>query len=98
MTINYEKATDALTVAPEGRLDSATSGELADFLQKHFTAEIRGLTVDLAGVDFISSKGLRVLVSVYKTLDGRSMEITGANASVREVFRLSGLLDALNVR
>lgn len=86
-----------LTVAPEGRLDSATSGEFSDYLGEHFTEEMKGLILDFSRVDFISSKGLRVLVTLYKQLNGRTLEITGANTSVQEAFYLSGFTKIFRV-
>ena len=98
MIISKKNDGDVLTVIPEGRLDSTTSGEFAEFLDANFTQEIKKLVVDFGKVDFISSKGLRVIVSTYKNLGERTMEITSANAAVMEVFRLSGLLKVIEVK
>ena len=92
MTLRKSEEGCILTVAPQGRLDSATSGDFESFLQESFTKEFEELVLDFAEVDFISSKGLRVLVSQYKNLQGRKMKIINANATVVEVLRLSGLL------
>lgn len=98
MIIRTEKTDDRLTVMPEGRLDSNTNVELEEFLAKNFTPDVPNLTLDMSGVDYISSKGIRILVTVYKALEGRTMEIVRCNESVTEVLRLSGLLKILNVR
>lgn len=98
MEITVTRNDDELTLAPLGRLDSLTSGEFAEALEKHFTEDVMTLVIDFSGVDFISSKGLRVLVSAYKNLGERKMEITEANASVMEVLQLSGLLKVITVR
>lgn len=98
MLINQTKENGILTIAPVGRLDSATSDEFAEFVNGLFTEDTPKLVVDFADVDFISSKGLRVMVSIYKQLNGREMEIINANTSVVEVFRISGLLKVFNVK
>lgn len=98
MVINQKIKEKELTVIPEGRLDSAASGEFEAFLDTAFDDNIEKLILDFASVDFISSKGLRTVVSAYKKLNGRKMEIINANPSVKEVFRLSGLLSVLDVR
>lgn len=98
MIINQIKNGDALTVSISGSLDSATSGELMEFMEQNFTSDIHKLTLDFAEVDFISSKGLRVLVSVYKSLNGRKMSVINTNTSVKEVFRLSSLLTVFNIQ
>ncbi len=98
MIINKIKNGEALTVSISGSLDSATSGEFMEFMEQNFTSDIQKLTLDFAEVDFISSKGLRVLVSVYKSLNGREMSVINANTSVKEVFRLSSLLTVFNIQ
>lgn len=92
MTIEQNKNGSELTIRPVGRLDSVTSGDLYDCLEQNFTPEISNLVLDFSKVDFISSKGLRVLVSVCKNLGDRKMKVINANESVADIFRLSGLL------
>lgn len=98
MTINKTINGTELTITISGRLDSATSGDFMEFLEKNFTADFQKLTLDFADVDFISSKGLRVLISTYKNLNGRQMEIINANTAVKEVFRLSALTSIFNIK
>lgn len=98
MTIDYKLEGETLTVSPKGRLDSATAEDFSAFLSERFTAEVKCLILDFSEIDFISSKGLRVLVSTHKELAGRTMEIRGGNASVKEVFRVSGLDGIFNVK
>ena len=98
MNIEHSLHNNELTVRPQGRLDSAGSEEFSAFLEEHFTAQVSGLTLDLAEVDFVSSKGLRAIVAVYKSLSGRTLTLVNANPSVREVLRLSGLTRVLNVQ
>ena len=98
MTINSSITDGALTVSVAGRLDSATGDEFAQYVDEHFTDDVSKLIFDFADVDFISSKGLRILVSAYKKLNGRSMEILNANSSVTEILRISGFLKIFNVK
>lgn len=98
MTIKQAKNGNELTVTPVGRLDSATSGEFESFLNVNFTSDVEKLILDFSEIDFISSKGLRIIVSVYKTLNGRKLEIINTNPSVKEVFQLSGLLGVLDIK
>lgn len=87
-----------LTVIPDGRLDSATGDEFSEFINENLTAEVNELVFDFSAVDFISSKGLRILVSTYKNLNGRKMGIVNCNTSVKEVFRISGFLKTFDVK
>jgi len=91
MVINQQKNGNEITVIPEGRLDTATSDEFLEYVNINFTEDIEKIILDFTDIDFVSSKGLRVLVTIYKGLKDRKMEIINANASVREVLRISGL-------
>lgn len=97
MTVNAIREEEKLTLQMEGRIDSSTSDDFQKAIDENFTDDVGDIVLDFGGVDFISSKGLRVLVSLYKKLEGREMKITGANASVKEVLRLSGLLKKFDV-
>ena len=96
ITTNHENAD--LNVVLTGRLDSVTANELDNVLQKELTQDTTSLTVNLKEIDFISSKGLRVLVAAYKKLTGKPMTLVGANPSVLEVLRLSGLLKIFTIK
>ena len=98
MTINQIKDGSNLTIIPVGRLDSTTSDEFSDFINCSFTDEIEKLILDFTDVDFISSKGLRVLVTLHKSLNGRKLEIVCANSSVSEIFRLYGLSSIFDLK
>ena len=97
MQITQKKEADCLTISLEGRVDSVSSGDFQAYLDENFTSDVQKLILDFSGVDFISSKGLRILVSLYKNLNGRSMVILKPNASVLEVLRLSGLLNFFQI-
>lgn len=92
MNIEVLNEKEMLTVTLNGRLDSTTAGQLEDTFNTELNENVKALTVDLGQVDFVSSKGLRVLVGAYKALNGREMIISGANPSVMDVLRMSGLL------
>jgi len=98
MEINSSLNNGLLTVTPIGRLDSTTSGELDEKLKNDITDDVNSLVIDMAQVDYISSKGLRVLVTAYRTLAGRSMQLINLNNSVTEVLRLSGMLKFFQVK
>jgi len=98
MTINTSMTDGNLLVKLDGRLDSSTAGELEETFAKVISSEIKSLTIDLSNVDFISSKGLRVLVSAYRNMDGRDMVLEGVNTSIMEVLKLSGLLKIFTVK
>ena len=86
-----------LTVAVEGRLDTSTSPELDELL----TAERDNadkLVLDFSGLDYISSAGLRVLLSNHKAMASKGgMTVTGVSPIVAEIFEITGFSDILNI-
>lgn len=98
MKINVFNENGLLTFNLEGRLDSTTAGDLETSFENELNENVNGLCVDLSLVDFVSSKGLRVLVAAYKKMAGRPMKIEKCNASVKEVFRLSGLQKIFDIQ
>lgn len=90
MIINQKKDGRTLTIMPVGQLDSTTSDDFQSVIEREFTEDFDLLVIDFTQVDYISSKGLRVLLSACKHLGGRKMELTGLNTAVREVLRMTG--------
>lgn len=92
MDILQETHGQVLLIAPSGRLDSETSGELELVLHDAGNAGRRHFVVDLAAVPYVSSAGLRVLLALAKRLDGGigSVRLCGLSANVRQVFDIAG--------
>ncbi len=95
MTIQKMKNGSALTIAPEGRLDTITAPELEAVLKEELNG-VEDLTFDLEKLDYISSAGLRVLLSAHKTMSRKDgMKVTNVNEVVQEVFDVTGFADIL---
>ena len=99
MTINTERQDAALTVALEGRLDTTTAPELEKALTEALDG-VEALTIDLEKLEYISSAGLRVLLSAQKKIrengDGR-LVVRNASDLVKEVFEVTGFCDILTI-
>lgn len=82
---------DVVTVA--GRVDSATAPELEKSIRGQFDKNHHQIVVDLAGVEYMSSAGLRTLVSSLKTAKSHGGNVVIAKPSdrAREVIELAGL-------
>jgi anti-sigma B factor antagonist len=82
-----------------GRLDTITSPQLGKELDTVFEAGAINLTFDLSALDYISSSGLRVLLSAQKKINslGTSMKITGVNETVKEIFEVTGFTGILSI-
>ena len=87
-----------LTVALEGRLDTLTAPQFESDLSASLDG-ISALVLDFARVAYISSAGLRVLLSTQKKMNAAGGSLTIANAvpAVREVFDITGFSDILNL-
>ena len=97
MKIIKKQDGSALVIALEGRLDTTTAPELEAELKTCLDG-ITDLTLDLTNLDYISSAGLRVLLSAHKTMMKQGqMKVTNASEIVREVFDVTGFSDILNI-
>ena len=97
MTITKELNGADLKIALEGRLDTMTAPELeAELRTSMDSAET--LTMDFSKLEYISSAGLRVLLSAHKVMSAKGgMKVTNVNEIVREVFEVTGFSDILTI-
>ncbi len=97
MTITKKQNGSELVIALEGRLDTMTSPELEAELKTSLDG-VDTLTMDFSNLEYISSAGLRVLLSAHKTMSGKGgMTVTNVNEIVQEVFEVTGFADILNI-
>ena len=91
MNITKKVEGEKLTVALEGRLDTLTAPELEESLSSALEG-IKELVLDLSGLEYLSSAGLRVVLSTFKTVSAAEgkMTICNANEMVSKVFELTG--------
>jgi anti-anti-sigma factor len=94
MEIGEERRDGVVVVAPVGRLDSVSSGDLEGRLLGHLAAADRRLVVDFRDVEYISSAGLRVLLMLAKRLreSGGELVLCSLDRAVRMTFELAGFL------
>ena len=97
MTITKHQNGTNLEIALEGRLDTTTAPELeAELNQSMPGAE--SLTLDFAKLEYISSAGMRVLLSAHKVMAQKGgMKVIHANEIVMEVFEVTGFADILTI-
>ena len=97
MTIEKKLDGSMLDIALQGRLDTTTSPQLENELKTALDG-VTELIFDLAGLEYISSAGLRVLLSAQKTMNKQgSMTIRNVNSDVMDVFDVTGFVDILNI-
>lgn len=98
MTINKTQDGTALTIALSGRLDTTTAPDFEKELKVCLDG-IEDLTMDFSDLDYISSAGLRVLLTAQKQMNKQgSLVITNVNETIAEVFEVTGFDDILTIQ
>ena len=98
MNINIEKDNGKVLMALSGRLDTTTAPELEKAINDEGEA-LKSLVLDFGGVDYISSAGLRVLLTAQKKMNVQgSMELANVSEAVMDIFEMTGFADILVIR
>jgi anti-anti-sigma factor len=94
-----EKRPTCFEVTLEGRLDTNTSPQLEAWLKRFFEYPVRWLQFNMAGVEYVSSAGIRVvLVAMKKTkAAGGAFMMTELQTPVKKVFDIARVLPRENV-
>lgn len=97
--MNIEKAKNAneLVLALEGRLDTTTAPDLEALLKEELDG-VDSLVFDFAKLEYISSAGLRVILSAQKQMNKQGkMVIKNVSSDVLEIFEITGFSDILTI-
>ena len=97
--LNIEKKTNGseLTIALTGRLDTTTAPELEAEIRQSLDG-VTALNIDMEALEYISSAGLRVLLSAQKIMNKQGeMKVTHISESIMEIFEVTGFSDILNI-
>jgi anti-sigma B factor antagonist len=97
MTIEKNLENDKLTLCLSGRLDTTTAPELENELNRDLPA-VRELVLDMDNLEYISSAGLRVLLSAQKIMNKQgSMRLTGVRDVIMDIFEVTGFDEILTI-
>ena len=98
LNITKKQEGTALTVTLEGRLDTNTAPEFQAEVEP-MLGSITMLTLDCEKLDYISSAGLRVLLTFQQEFEeqGKTMEFCHVNEIIRDVFDVTGFLEILTI-
>jgi anti-sigma B factor antagonist len=97
MTITKKQNASSLTIELEGRLDTTTAPELEKALKESLNG-ISELTLDFEKLEYISSAGLRVLLSAQKQMNRQgSMKLVHVGEIIMEIFEVTGFINILNI-
>ena len=100
MDVSTRTAEGVQIIAFAGNLDSNTSPQAQQAIDALLAGGAQKVVVDFSALDYVSSAGLRVLLSAAKRLQGpgKALRLFGLNETVREVFEISGFATILQVR
>ena len=95
MTIEIKRNAEETIVKLTGRLDTTTASALDKTINEDI-ADTKNLVLDVKELEYISSAGLRVLLSAQKKMQKiGSMKVTNVCEEVMEVFEMTGFADIL---
>lgn len=99
MEIQKRKENNTVVVAVKGRLDALTAPELEKDLLETIAGGEKRLLMDLSGLHYISSAGLRTLLVLAKKLKAQEGEVlfTGLKGPVDDVFKISGFYSIFKI-
>lgn len=95
MTIEMKKNSEETTLEIVGRLDTITAPMLDKTIQEDL-GDTKNLVLNIQGVEYISSAGLRVLLAAQKKMQKiGSMKVSNVRQEIMEVFEMTGFADIL---
>ncbi|MBR3178282.1 MAG: STAS domain-containing protein [Clostridia bacterium] len=97
MKINQTRNEKNVTVELEGRLDTNTAPELEAAFGEILEG-VESLVLDFEKLEYVSSAGLRVLLSAQKTMTKQGeMKLVHVNETIGEIFEVTGFCDILTI-
>lgn len=99
MQIEEEPVGDVCVVTAQGRLDGSTSAIFAERFEKLIGGSQPKLLVDLSGIEFVTSAGLRAVLGVVKKVKAANgvLAVCGIRAPVREILDITGLTPMMQI-
>lgn len=96
MKIDFNKNEDILNISLDGRLDTITAPEFEEFLKSNL-AGVESVVIDCEKLEYVSSAGLRVLLSLNKKFKNR-LTLVNVQELVMEVFEVTGFVNILEIK
>ena len=97
MNINKTINGNSVCIAVEGRLDTSTAPQLEAELKKS-VGDAAELVIDMEKLEYLSSAGLRVLLSAQKVMNKQGkMVVRNVNDTIMDIFEITGFADILTI-
>ena len=100
MTTQIQESGDQLIAFFDGRLDTAAAVAVAEEVKPLQEAEHKEIILDCTKLDYISSSGLRIFLSIRKDADshGSKVIVRNINADIRQVFIMTGFISLFEIQ
>ena len=97
MNIQVNKDGDKLVISPEGRIDTVTAPEFSKSIDDNIEG-VKELVLDFGKLEYISSAGLRVLLTAQKNMAKvGKMKLTNVGDVIMDVLNITGFVDILTI-
>lgn len=97
--VTKKKTENATEIFVEGSIDTMSSPKLLEFAEGIIASGESNIVVDFKGVDYVSSAGLKVFLSLSRLLEKKgSLVLRNMNSSVKKVFDITGFMPLFNIR
>ncbi|HUU75635.1 MAG TPA: STAS domain-containing protein [Methanoregulaceae archaeon] len=92
LRIDERESGNVTVVSLMGRMDASSSPEAEAGMSRLISSGSRRVVVDMSGLDYISSAGLRVMLASLKKLrnDGGQLVLVGLKPEIRKIFEIAG--------
>ena len=99
MQITTNISNQNLIISLSGRLDTMTSTQLEEEINRNSFDEIETVTLNMRALEYISSAGLRVILKLYKkmTAQGGQLKLINVNDMIMEIFTMTGMDSFLEI-
>ncbi len=99
MQVTPERSDGILVLSTEGRIDGSNAHRFHDQINKAITSEDKNIVLDLEGLEYISSAGLRIVLLVAKEIRRAesNFALCSMSETVEQVFQLSGFGQIMDI-
>ena len=98
MKIEMKKDEKSLILKIAGRLDTMSAPEMEKAVKENISG-VEELVIDMEKLEYISSAGLRVLLSAQKTMNGQgSMKVINVSDTIMEIFEITGFSEIMTIK
>ena len=94
MVTNIQELDEKIIITLNGELDTAAAMELDQSMQPLYSSSGRDFLIDCSGLEYITSSGLRIFLSILKKTkaEGKTLKLKNVNDEIKNIFQVTGFL------